>query len=229
MELRIISIGTLSHHPLWGERIPVRTGHATTTLLRSGDRTILVDPGLPRQALAARLGERSGLRVEQITDVFLTSFRPETTRGLDLFEHATWWISGDERESVGVAVASRLRAEAEQDESADRGLIEALTRDVALLSRCKPAPDSLAPQVDLFPVPGVSPGMCGLLVEHPRHTIVVCGDAAPTIEHLEQGMVLSGIHDVELARQSLGEIIEIADLLVPGRDNLVVNPTKRPF
>ena len=58
----IISIGTLSRNRLWNEREPVRTPHATTTLIRAGDRRILVDPGLPPPALAARLFERTGMR-----------------------------------------------------------------------------------------------------------------------------------------------------------------------
>jgi hypothetical protein len=49
MDFRIISIGTLAQHPLWGERTPVRTGHATTTLVRSGDRFILSIPRCRRR------------------------------------------------------------------------------------------------------------------------------------------------------------------------------------
>ena len=46
MQFRVISIGASASHALWNEREAVRTGHATTTLIQSGDRTILVDPGL---------------------------------------------------------------------------------------------------------------------------------------------------------------------------------------
>ncbi|GMV26860.1 MAG: hypothetical protein AMXMBFR58_28910 [Phycisphaerae bacterium] len=229
MDFRIISIGTLAQHPLWGERTPVRTGHATTTLVRSGDRTILVDPALPPQMLEARLAERANLRPEQVTDVFLTSFRPEARRAITLFETATWWVSEQEREAVGTALALRLKKEVHEGEQADRQVVEALSQDVAILRRCKAAPDRLADHVDLFPMPGVTPGACGLLLENPRFTTVVCGDAIPTIEHLEQGMVLTPAADVDQARASMSEAVEVADLLVLGRDNLVVNPTKRPF
>ena len=47
MDWRIVSIGTLSSHPLWSERGEVRTGHATTTAIKSGDAMLLVDPSLP--------------------------------------------------------------------------------------------------------------------------------------------------------------------------------------
>ena len=71
MDYRVISIGALARHELWTGPQPERTAHATTTLIRSEDRLILVDPGLPPQVIGARLGERSGLEPAAITDVFL--------------------------------------------------------------------------------------------------------------------------------------------------------------
>jgi hypothetical protein len=50
----IISIGTLDRNRLWGETQSVRTAHATTTLIRTSKRSILIDPGLPSAALGAR-------------------------------------------------------------------------------------------------------------------------------------------------------------------------------
>src|SRR5690554_414938 len=101
MDYRIISIGALAKHDLWGERAEARTSHATTTLIRSGDRTILVDPGLPAQIIAARLSERAGISPNEVTDVFLTCFRPAHRRGLSAFDHARWLIGQVERETVG--------------------------------------------------------------------------------------------------------------------------------
>lgn len=225
MDVRVISIGALAEHALRGDAAAVRTGHATTTLIRAGDRTILVDPGLPPQALAARLEERTGLAPAAITHVFLTCFRPDVRRGLGAFEHARWWLSETEREGVGVPMAETLRRHAE---AGDRESAEALRQDVALLSQCEPAPDELAPGVSLFPLPGVTPGLSGVLIAEARHTLLICGDAIPTVEHLERGQVLAG-GDLDQARSSFSEAVEIADLLILGRDNLVVNPTKRPF
>lgn len=229
MDIRVISIGALAAHPLWGERTPVRTGHATTTLVRSGKRTILVDPGLPEQVLAARLAERANLKPDDVTHVFLTSFNPELRRGLLAFDNATWWISERERETVGVSMAAALKRAGEQEEDATDDVRRALANEVAILRRCEPAPDRLADGVDLFPLPGLTPGLAGLLIADKRATTLICGDAVPTAEHLEQGQVLPGAADVDLARESFAEAIEIADLLIPGRDNLVVNPTRRPF
>src|SRR2546423_1342667 len=65
----IVSIGTLSRNRLWGEGSSVRTPHATTTLIRTGKRNIIVDPGLPAQVLGARLGERTGVKAGEIDTV----------------------------------------------------------------------------------------------------------------------------------------------------------------
>ncbi len=230
MEFRIISIGAIDANPFWGEAQPVRSGHSTTTLIRSvhegEQRVILVDPGLPAQVLQARLRERAGIDVGDVTHVFMTCFRPDVRRGLEAFDGAVWWVSERERETVGVPMVEHLRRAESEGESE---LVSALERDIALLRRCEAAPDSLADRVDLFPLPGVTPGMCGLLLEEPRHTTLVCGDAVPTAEHIERGQVPVWAANVQQAKDSFAEALEIADLLVPGRDNLVVNPVKRPF
>ncbi len=226
MDYRIISIGTLSSHPLWGERSEVRTPHATTTLIRSGDRTILVDPSLPAEILEARLRERCGFGAERVTHVFLTSFRPDLRRGLRLFEGATWWISEAEREAVGKGLVARFEEARDEEESE---LADLMRSEIALLRRFEPAPDHLAPQVDLFPLPGRTPGSAGLLLAAPRYTALLCGDAIPTIEHLEKGQVLADCASIEQALESFTEAIEIADLLILGRDNVVMNPTRGPF
>tara|TARA_E500000318_G_scaffold85651_4_gene81863 strand:+ start:46101 stop:46844 length:744 start_codon:yes stop_codon:yes gene_type:complete len=233
LDFRIISIGTLAAHPLWDERSPVRTGHATTTLIRSGDKTIIVDPGLPAPALKARLHERSGLTPEQVTHVFLTSFHPEARRGIELFAHADWLISEQERESVGVPIAQSLGRLAETQEMAkqtgeafhedQQATLEVLQRDIAILARTQASPDSLSDDIDLFPLPGYSHGSCGLLLKGMSDTTLITGDTIATKEHLDQGKVLSGCADREKAMESFGEVIEIADLIVPGRDNLLIN------
>lgn len=226
IDLRIISIGTLSANPLWDEKQPVRTGHATCTLIKSGKRTILVDPGLPPQIITSRLNERTGLLPKDITHVFLTTFKPDTMRGILAFDKATWWISQDEREHIGVPLVGTLQKAAVDGDDDLKRLLE---QDVAILKKCEPAPDRVADGIDLFPLPGVTAGCCGLLVATPRATTLICGDAIPTIEHLTRGIVLSTAADVTRARESFGEAVEIADELILGRDNIMSNPVKRPF
>jgi len=221
MDYRIISIGALSHHELWKRQGELRTPHATTTLIRSGDRCIIVDPGLPAQVIAARLMERAGLEPADITDVFLTCFRPSHRWGLAAFEQARWLIFEQERELVGRMLIDKIQNE---ENSETR---EALAQEVAILKRFEAAPDTIAEHVDLFPMPGYTPGTCGLLLLRPYVTTLVAGDAVPTIEHLEQGRVLRGAYDVKQAQTSLLEALEIADGIIPGHDNIILNPSRR--
>ena len=224
IDVRPISIGALAAHPLRGERGECRPGHLTTSLVTSGERRILVDPSLPPRVLGERLDERAGIKPSQVTHVFLSSFRPIGRRGLQLFEDAEWLIAEREREAIGIGLIQEFeRAQEAQDES----LTDTLRQEIALLQRCQAAPDSLAENVDLFPLPGVTPGLSGLLVADSKWTTLIASDAVPTIEHLEAGQVLANIHDVEAAQESMREVVEIADLVIPGRDCLLPNPLRR--
>lgn len=223
MDYRIISIGSLNRHELWPDDAPPRPSHATTTLVRSGDHIILVDPALPPQIIIPRLAERAGLKPSDITDVFLTTFRPAHRMGLGAFEHAKWFVSEREREAVGAGLVEAFRQEEDQE---TRAMIEG---EIALMKKCAPAPDKLAEHVDLFPLPGYTPGTCGLLLAFPATTVMIAGDAVATSEHMEQGRVLRGCFDTEMAQESFIETMQIADVIVPGHDNVVVNPTRRPY
>jgi glyoxylase-like metal-dependent hydrolase (beta-lactamase superfamily II) len=64
-------------------------------------------------------------------------------------------------------------------------------------------------------------------VPNPGSTLLIAGDAVATVEHLEEGKVIAPCFDVQQARESLSEAVEIADLIVPGRDNLCANPVRR--
>lgn len=220
IDYRIISIGTLSQNEFWDEAAPARTPHATTTLIRSGRQTILVDPGLPPQVIAARLHERAGIKPEQVTEVYLTGFRPAHRWGLAAFPQATWLISESERESVGTRLVEKYRQAQEAD------VRQLLEQEIALLKKCQAAPDKLAPQVDLFPLPGFTAGTCGLLLSLSAQTVLIAGDGAATLEHVERGQVLRDSWDVAQARESLAEALEIADVIVPGHDNVLLNPAR---
>ncbi len=223
-DYRVISIGSLSHNPFWDEKAPVRPPHATTTLIVSDDRYIIVDPALPAEILIPRLKERAGIESDKITDVFLTNFRPAHRHGLAAFTKATWWISEAEREAIGLNLIDQ-----HEKNSEDESVAEILRNEIALLNKCKAAPDKLADHVDLFPLPGFTPGTCGLLLTLPGVTILVAGDAISTSEHLSQGRVQQGPYDLDRARQSFAEAIEIADWIIPAHDNILPNITRRQF
>src|SRR4051812_11111614 len=215
----IISIGTLSRNRLWGETEAGRTAHAPCTLIRSGKRSILVARGWPGPAMAARLYERTGLTPDKIDIVFLTNFRPAHRAGLGVFAKAKVLIHEVEQQATRQHL-ERLMQEA-PEEDIDRGYLK---QEIKLLDSLTAAEDRVAEQLDLFPLPGYTPGTCGLLIKLPTTSVLLAGDAVVTQDHFLAGQVLPDSYDIEGAQGSLREAYEIADLIIPGHDNLFVNP-----
>ncbi len=198
----ILAIGSLAANPYWGETTPVRREYATCTLVRSGEVTLVVDPGWPAEVLRAALFYRAGLAPEAVTHVFLTHFDPAHFGGVDLFDGAAWSMFEEE-----------IRwAEAEADAGGLGGRV---------LERARAAPDSFAPGVDLFPTFGPTPGHCSLLACTALASTVVAGDIVLTGDHFAGTRLESEPWDLEKARASFRDVLEIADLVVPGHDNLV--------
>lgn len=219
VEYRVVSVGALSHHRLWGEAAPVRTAHATTTLVSEANRLILVDPSLPGPALAARFNERTGRQLSDVTDVFCTTLRPVHRRSIGALGEAAWWVAEGELETYREHLKN-LRDTAgrlSRDEVAD------VEGELKLLDRFRPAPERFGQQTGLFPLAGPSPGSAGLLLTPPAATIVIAGDAALTREHVERGQVWAGCADAEAAVASLGDVLELADVIIPGHDNLILS------
>ncbi|HQE29898.1 MAG TPA: MBL fold metallo-hydrolase, partial [Phycisphaerae bacterium] len=159
----VVSIGALSRNRLWNENEPKRLGHSTTTLVRDGNTTILVDPGLPEQPLAQRLDERTGLKPEQIDMVFLTNFRPVHRRALGLFPNATWMMYEPEITAVRehldqLAASMKEQTRDSGDGAVDRDVARMIEQERAILARMQRADDKLTRRVHLFPSVGVTPG-----------------------------------------------------------------------
>lgn len=203
---------------IWKETDAVRTPHATCTLIRTEKRNIIVDPGLPPQVIAARLYERTGLRPDKIDTVFATSARPAHRNGADAFGKATRLMHEVELDASMKHLESLLEA---TDDSADRAVVQ---REIDQLALYSPADDKLAQQVDLFPLFGFTAGTCGLLISATTHTVLIATDAVASQDHLLAGQVLPGCFNLEQAKESLQEVYEIADIIIPGHDNLFLNP-----
>jgi len=216
IDFKVISIGTLSQNPLWGEQQAVRTSHATTTLISTGTDHVLVDPALPARVLDARLFERAALRIADIKIVFLTTFRACHRMGLAGFEQAEWFIHEPEKQAAE-RYLQEMRSRTDPADKAHRRVVE---DDLSLLDRCRIAGDELADQVAIFPSPGASAGSCGVLLTLPVGTVVVAGDAVINREYLEHGRVWDHSTDLAQARRSLQDILELADIIVPGHDNV---------
>ena len=101
-----------------------------------------------------------------------------------------------------------------------------LEKQINLLENFEGPEDCLMEGVDLFPLPGYTAGTCGLLLPTPKMTIVLAGDAVPTSEHLERCLVLQECQNIEIAQESMKECLEIADVIIPGRDNILLSPIR---
>lgn len=212
----IVSIGALSRNRMWGEDSPKRTSHATTTLIRDDNTVILVDPSLPAELLLQRLDERAGIGPAQVDVVFLTHFRPVHRRSLSQFDRATWLM----HEPEIIAIRAHLAEIHERLSNQEQDIRRLVADETALLERCRPAPEKLTSRVNLFPAPGVTPGSAGLLLASASQTVVVAGDAVLTKAHYEAGRVFEQAVDVSAAQESFADILEIADEIVPGHDNV---------
>ncbi len=201
LRLDVIAIGSLAKNPYWNEKTPVREEYATATLVRAGEAVILVDPGWPAEVLRSALYYRAGLEPKAVTHVFLTHFDPAHRRGISLFAKAVWWMYEEE-----IRYAD---AEAPAD-SPDR----------RVLARLEAAPERLAPGVDLYPTFGHTPGHASLLVYSAVQGTVVAGDAVLTRDHFEHGNLGDPPYDLVKAKESFRDLVEAADAVVPGHDNL---------
>ncbi len=197
----------------------MRPAHATTTLLRDGGDAVLVDPSLPEAILRQRLDERTGLTPEQVNVVFLTNFRPIHRRGLALFPRATWLMDERELQAMGDFLNGVAGAAEARGEPVDP-LVEA---ELTLLQRIAAAPSHLTEHVHLFPTPGATPGSASLLALQGERTLAVCGDAIVTREYFDRRQVFEQHSDAEAALQAVTELCEIADVLIPGHGDMILN------
>jgi glyoxylase-like metal-dependent hydrolase (beta-lactamase superfamily II) len=155
----------------------------------------------------------------QIDTVYLTNFRPANRGAIGLFAKAKLLMHELEQQYARQELERLIDEAPPEDE--DRKHYQA---ELALLQKFEAAEDKLATGVDLFPLFGHTPGTCGLLVSTPATSILIAGDAVPTQDHFLAGQVLPDAHDIAAAQESMREVYEIADLIVPGHDNVFLNP-----
>jgi glyoxylase-like metal-dependent hydrolase (beta-lactamase superfamily II) len=220
VEYSVVSIGALSRNRLWGESAAVRTSHATTTAVFDEGKIILVDPSLPVQALGPVFNERTGKQLADVTDVFCTTLRPVHRRSILALPEANWWAHKDEIDAHRAKLAALLDS-AERMDPTDAGQIEA---DLKLLESFRPAPEKFTEQVTVYPMAGATAGSAGLLLTPPTMSVVIAGDAVLTAGHVALGRVWEGCENLEQAVETLRDVLEFADVIVPGHDNVCISP-----
>src|SRR5947199_7822346 len=89
----ILTIGHLSMNRFWGETERRRGPLCTSTLVRTPEGLLLVDPSLQPEQMPALLNDQAGVGVGAVRHVFLTHFRGDHRFGLEAFPEATWWMA----------------------------------------------------------------------------------------------------------------------------------------
>ncbi|MBW3625403.1 MAG: MBL fold metallo-hydrolase, partial [Armatimonadetes bacterium] len=110
----ILTIGHLSMNRFWGETERKRGALCTSTLLRTSDGLMIVDPSVHPPQMPDLLNDQAGVTPEDVRHVFLTHFHGDHRFGLEAFPHADWWMAEPE------IAFWRERAGAEEQKLLDR-------------------------------------------------------------------------------------------------------------
>lgn len=213
----ILNIGALSKNRFWGETQALRTAHATSTVIQTGNKNILVDPSMPGKVLDARLFERSGIGIGDIDMVFLTNFNIAHRFGLAAFDGATWLMHGPQIEHSRQYLQDLLENQ-QRNRAEDIHMIE---DELSLLDNIRPAPERLTEGVEIFPSPGPTVGNCSLILTQMVGTVIIAGDAIVNRDYLQHGRVHESCYDAKAAINSMQDILEVADIIIPGHDNII--------
>lgn len=207
----VLTIGHLSRNKFWGEsdERAYRAARCTSTLLRTGGRTIVVDPSCPPEEMTQVLDQRAGLRPEAVDIVFLTHFHGDHRYGIAAFPQARWCMAPTE-----IAIWDAQLPEDGQDRS--------------ILARLEPVTGELVPGVGLLATPGHTLGHHALVFDDGGLTVVVAADAAMTRDFFLAGNYYFNTVDPKAAIHSINTIAARADLVIPGHDNVFLHRRDSP-
>ena len=192
----VITIGNLSRNRYWGESDakPLRSAICTCTLITGNGFHLLVDPSLAdKDAMAKELDRRTGLKLDDISAVFITHEHGDHIAGLVHFQRAAWY--------AGAPAAEILNAR--------RSLARAV----------EAAPGSLFGAVEVIPTPGHTRSHHGLRFDCEGRSIFVAGDAVATRDFWRERRSYYNAVDPAVAARTMNRIANAAQLVIPGHDN----------
>ena len=135
-----------------------------------------------------------------------------SSASLDLFEKAKWLVSEAERDTL------------ERPADNDQGSLPELS--ASLLDRVQIAPDKVATAVDLFPLPGFTAGHVRPTDRRPAEHDAYHRPGRRIARSLRRRASAARLRRYEPAKESLQEIYDIADIIVPGYDNYFASPMR---
>lgn len=192
----VVTIGNLSRNRYWGESDakPLRGAICTSTLISGEGFHLLVDPSLADAAeMAKELDRRTGLKVDDITAVFVTHEHGDHFAGIGHFPKAAWFAAAP--------------------------VAEILNGKKGFARKFEPASKILFGAVEVIPTPGHTRSHHSLRFDCEGRAIVAAGDAVATRDFWRERRSYYNAVDPELAARTMDRLARIAAVIIPGHDN----------
>jgi N-acyl homoserine lactone hydrolase len=182
-------------------------GMSSITLLHLPQGLMLVDTGgyIARLGLIKALRDR-GLTPADVRYVFLTHLHFDHSHNVDLFPHATFYVSRAEWDYAlnphpdDILMPWCIHAQLQ------KGTLELIDGE-----------GDLVPGLTYFPTPGHTPGCYSLqLTAKDRARVIIAGDA---IKHAKEAIMArcdNAFDTIETGTKSIQRILQSADRIVPG-------------
>ena len=183
-------------------------GWSTISLLRTGDRNIVVDTGpASRRALLLQALGSHGLSMEEIDTVILTHLHWDHCQNTDLFRNA--------RIAVHPKELDYARSPARGDTSAAWYIADMLGK-----MNVEPVSDGdeIADGVSVLDTPGHTKGHLSVLAQVGDEKVLVAGDALPDGGAVKRRLPYNIFWDVDEAADSVEKIIDSSNVFYPGHD-----------
>lgn len=199
IQWKTLTIGHLTRNKYWGEcdYAQYHDCVATTTLIQAGGVNILVDPTFPVDQMEALLKKHSGLTREDINIIYATHFHMDHRFDADCYPNAKCYMS-----AASLQDAEKAGNLPEPDDP---------------LHLFQPAPNPLVPGIRLYPLPGHTYGLTGLVFEAAEGTVLVGGDTIMGEEYFSAADGYWYNDDLPLTHQTLLEVAQDKlDVIIPG-------------
>jgi len=181
-KLDILAVGNLVRD----EDGSILEAHSTSTLIRAGDRLIVVDTSSRYLRPAIKSSVRDlGVFLKDVDTVVLTHYHHDHVENLDLFPNAKVYIHEGSEEELPFEH-------------------ETVTEDM-----------DIAEGVRLVHTPGHTPDSMSVFVRADRN-YAIAGDAVPLEDNIRKKVPPRLNYDPDLAMQSIKSIVRFADVIVPG-------------